>query len=163
MHFSKTLSTVVGLFVFLGLGALFFLGIRVSNLSSFNQADGYRLVARFENIGGLKVRSPVKVSGVRIGRVSAIEYDKKSYQAVVEMKIDAHYDTLPADTSAGIFTSGLLGEQYIGLEPGGVEEYLQDGDQLEYTQSSLVLEEMIGQFLFNKADQLKKSGSDKPQ
>ncbi|MCI0668103.1 MAG: outer membrane lipid asymmetry maintenance protein MlaD [Methylococcaceae bacterium] len=157
MHYSKSHATWVGFFVFLGIGALFFLALQVSNLSSFDHGDGYRLVARFENIGGLKVRSPVTVSGVRIGRVSAIDYDKKTYQAVVEMKINPTYDTLPADTSAGIYTSGLLGEQYIGLEPGGAEEYLQNGDQFEYTQSALVLEEIIGQFLFSKADELKKT------
>lgn len=155
MQFSKTLATVVGFFVFLGIGALFFLAMQVSNLSSFDRGEGYRLVARFENIGGLKVRSPVTVSGVRIGRVHAVRYDKNAYQAVVEMRIDPVYDTLPTDTSASIYTSGLLGEQYIGLEPGGGDEYLQDGDQFEFTQSALVLEEIIGQFLFSKADEVK--------
>lgn len=163
MHYSKTLVTLVGFFVFLGIGALFFLAMQVSNLSGFDDGDGYRLSARFENIGGLKVRSPVTVSGVRIGRVSAIDYDKKTYQAVVEMKINPNYDTLPADTSAGIYTSGLLGEQYIGLEPGGAEEYLRNGDQFEHTQSALVLEEIIGQFLFSKAEELKKKDEDKPE
>ncbi|MGH8560250.1 MAG: outer membrane lipid asymmetry maintenance protein MlaD [Methylococcales bacterium] len=157
MQYSKTVTTVVGFFVLLGIGALFFLALRVSNLSSLDSADGYRLVARFENIGGLKVRSPVTVAGVRIGRVSAINYDKSSYQAVVEMKINPFYDTLPDDTSAGIYTSGLLGEQYIGLEPGGTEEYLRDGDEVGFTQSALVLEEIIGKFLFSKADEIKKS------
>ena len=155
MQYSKSLATLVGFFVFLGLGGLFFLAMQVSNLSSFNNSGGYRLTARFENVGGLKVRSPVTVSGVRIGRVSAIDYDKKSYQAVVEMRINPFYDTLPTDTSAGIYTSGLLGEQFIGLEPGGADEYLQDGGQFEYTQSALVLEEIIGQFLFSKADEVK--------
>ncbi|MGH8551337.1 MAG: outer membrane lipid asymmetry maintenance protein MlaD [Methylococcales bacterium] len=163
MHYSKTLAAWVGFLVFAGIGALFFLALQVSNLSSFDNEDSYRLVARFENIGGLKVRSPVTVSGVRIGRVSAIDYDKKTYQAVVEMKINPIYDTLPADTSAGIYTSGLLGEQYIGLEPGGAEEYLQNGDQFEYTQSALVLEEIIGQFLFSKTDELKKTDEAKPE
>ncbi|MCI0653952.1 MAG: outer membrane lipid asymmetry maintenance protein MlaD [Methylococcaceae bacterium] len=158
MQYSKMFATGVGFFVFLGIGSLFFLALRVSNLSSFDNAEGYRLVARFENIGGLKVRSPVTVSGIRIGRVSAINFDKNSYQAVVEMNINPLYDTLPGDTSAGIYTSGLLGEQYIGLEPGGAEEYLQDGDEVGFTQSAFVLEEIIGKFLFNKADEIKKSG-----
>lgn len=155
MQFPKMLATIVGLFVFVGIGALFFLAMQVSNLGSFEQGKGYRLVARFENIGGLKVRSPVTVAGVRIGRINAINYDKNAYQAVVEMIIDPTYDTLPTDTSASIYTSGLLGEQYIGLEPGGADDYLQDGDQFEFTQSALVLEEIIGQFLFSKADEVK--------
>ncbi|MGR9107314.1 MAG: outer membrane lipid asymmetry maintenance protein MlaD [Gammaproteobacteria bacterium] len=157
MQYSKWVATLVGVFVVLGSGALFFLAMQVSNLSSFENSDGYHLSARFENIGGLKVRSPVTVSGVRIGRVSAIRYDKTSYEAVVEMNINRFYDTLPVDTSAGIYTSGLLGEQYIGLEPGGEEEYLADGDEFEFTQSALVLEELIGQFLFSKADEVKRS------
>jgi phospholipid/cholesterol/gamma-HCH transport system substrate-binding protein len=160
MHYSRTVATLVGFFVFLGIVGLFFLAMQVSNLSSFDNSEGYRLTARFENIGGLKVRSPVTVSGVRIGRVAAIEFDTKNYQAVVEMKINTSYDTLPADTTAGIYTSGLLGEQYIGLEPGGAEEFLQDGDQVEFTQSALVLEDIIGQFLFSKADDLKKSNEE---
>ncbi len=160
MHYSRTVATLVGFFVFLGIAGLFFLALQVSNLSSFDNTEGYRLTARFENIGGLKVRSPVTVSGVRIGRVSAIDFDSKYYQAVVEMKIKPQYDKLPADTTAGIYTSGLLGEQYIGLEPGGAEEFLQDGDQFEFSQSALVLEEIIGQFLFSKADELKKSEED---
>ena len=158
MQYSKTAATLVGFFVVLGVAALFFLALQVSNLSSFDDSAGYRLVARFENIGGLKVRSPVTVSGVRIGRVSAIDFDNQSYQAIVELKVNSHYDTLPNDTSAAIYTSGLLGEQYIGLEPGGADEYLQDGDQIEYTQSALVLEEIIGQFLFSKADENAKNG-----
>ncbi len=152
MQHSKTLALGVGLFVFIGIGALFFLAMQVSNLSSLDNSKGYRLTAKFENVGGLKVRSPVTVSGVRIGRISDISYDKNSYQAVVAMRINPYYDTLPADTSASIYTAGLLGEQYIGLEPGGDDDFLKDGDEFELTQSALVLEEIIGQFLFSKAE-----------
>ena len=143
---------MVGLFVTAGLIALFFLAMQVSNLSSFQGNESYTIKARFENVGGLKIRSPVSVAGVRIGRVKVITFNKETYEAIVDMSIESRYDTLPTDTSASIFTSGLLGEQYIGLEPGGDEEFLGDGDFLELTQSALVLEEMIGRFLFKKAE-----------
>ncbi|RUM52999.1 MAG: outer membrane lipid asymmetry maintenance protein MlaD [Methylococcus sp.] len=156
MQHSKMVTTLVGFFVFLGIGGGFFLAMQVSNLGSFDNTQGYLLQARFENIGGLKPRSPVTVSGVRIGRVSAIFYDTEAYQAVVEMRISSNYEhTLPEDTSASIYTSGLLGEQYIGLEPGGADAFLKDGDEVEFTQSALVLEEIIGKFLFSKADEVK--------
>ncbi|HHO69361.1 MAG TPA: outer membrane lipid asymmetry maintenance protein MlaD, partial [Gammaproteobacteria bacterium] len=134
-----------------GAAALFVLAMQVSNLSQLNHGDTYRVSAEFENVGGLKVRSPVKVSGVRVGRVSAIDYDTERYQAVVEMQLEKKYDKFPEDTSASIFTAGLLGEQYIALEPGGAEDYLEDGSQIEITQSALVLEQLVGKFLFNKA------------
>lgn len=151
MFQSRTVEIWVGLFVAAGLAALFMLAMKVSNLSSFTDEDGYTLTARFENIGGLKVRSPVTVSGVKIGRVAGISYDNENYEALVTLNISAQYDKLPADTSASILTAGLLGEQYIGLEPGGEEEYLKDGDRIQLTQSALVLEKIIGQFLFSKA------------
>lgn len=152
MQHSKTLDILVGLFVASGIIALFFLGLQVSNLSSFLTPDGYTVSARFENSGGLKVRSPVSVAGVRIGRITAIGFDNESYESVVEMNINKQYNTLPDDTTASIYTAGLLGEQYIALEPGGSEEYLQDGDEIDITQSALVLEELIGQFLFSNKD-----------
>jgi len=136
----------VGLFVLLGLLAL-------SNLSSMGNGDGYRVTARFENIGGLKVRSPVTVGGVRVGKVHAINYDMHTFEAVVVMDIQPQYTLFPEDTSASIFTAGLLGEQYISLEPGGAEAILQAGDQIMLTQSALVLEQIIGQFLFGKASE----------
>lgn len=142
----------VGLFVALGMAALFMLAMHVSNLHSFvASGDSYVITAPFENIGGLKVRSPVTVSGVRVGRVDAIEYDIDSYAAVVSLRIDSTYDRFPKDTSASIFTSGLLGEQYIALEPGGSLENLVNGDRIQLTQSALVLEQVIGQFLYNIA------------
>jgi phospholipid/cholesterol/gamma-HCH transport system substrate-binding protein len=107
------------------------------------------LEAGFENIGGLKVRSPVTVSGVRVGRVAAIDYDTESFEAVVTMRISSSYDNFPEDTSASIFTAGLLGEQYIALEPGGSMENLVNGDRLQLTQSALVMEQIIGQFLYS--------------
>lgn len=147
----RTLEIAVGIFVALGIAALLMLAMKVSNLSAFDAGAGYELKANFENIGGLKVRSPVRIGGVRIGRVVAIDYNSEHYEAVVTMSIDRRYDKLPSDTEAGIFTAGLLGEQYIGLEPGGSEEFLQDGSEISETMSAIVLEKMIGNFLFDKS------------
>jgi len=127
--------------------------MRVSNLSAGGNGDGYALTARFDNIGSLKVRSPVSMAGVRLGRVEDIRFDQDSYQAIVTLRIEAAYDRLPTDTFANIYTAGLLGEQYVALDPGGSPDYLVDGDQLEHTQSALVLEQMVGQFLFSKAQE----------
>lgn len=141
----------VGFFVALGLAALFVLAFKVSNLASFSNDGTYEISARFNNIGSLTVRAPVSVSGVTVGRVSGIEFDNQTFQAVVRMAIDRRYAEFPLDTSAQILTAGLLGEQYVALEPGGDIEVLKDGDQLQITQSALVLENLIGQFLYNKA------------
>ncbi|MFA7387208.1 MAG: outer membrane lipid asymmetry maintenance protein MlaD [Thiohalobacteraceae bacterium] len=146
----KAVEIGVGLFVAAGLAALFMLAMKVSNLSMAVD-EGYELMARFENVGGLKVRSPVSVAGVRVGQVAAIEYDMETFEAVVRLNIAAQYDSFPTDTSARIFTAGLLGEQYIALEPGGAEESLSPGDRIQLTQSALVLEQIIGQFLFSRA------------
>lgn len=151
MTYRRNVELLVGAFMALGIVALFFLAMQVSNLSLSSGPDGYRLTAHFSNVGSLKVRAPVTMAGVRIGRVEAMSFDKKTYQAVVTMRIDPGIDAIPEDTFANIFTSGLLGEQYIGLEPGGSSDYLRDGDQIANTQSALVLEQMIGQFLFKKA------------
>jgi phospholipid/cholesterol/gamma-HCH transport system substrate-binding protein len=153
MQHSKTLDTLVGLFVASGIAALFFLAMQVSNLGTVvGGSDSYVITAHFDNCGGLKVRAPVSIAGVRIGQVSYIGFDPKTYQSVVKMRIDKHYNTLPEDTSASIFTSGLLGEQYVGLDAGGSDEYLKDGSELEITQSALVLEQLIGRFLFKDED-----------
>lgn len=152
MQNPKSLETLVGLFVVIGIGALFFLGLNVSNLASYSDTDGYTITARFENSGGLKVRSPVSVAGVRIGRVTAIDFDNTNYESVVQMKIGAQYNTLPDDSSASIFTAGLLGEQYIGLQTGASEEYLTHNSEIDITQSAIVLEEIIGQFLFSEKE-----------
>ncbi|MBK1716064.1 outer membrane lipid asymmetry maintenance protein MlaD [Thiocystis violacea] len=147
----RNVELMVGTFMALGLIALFFLAMHVSNLSLVTGGEGYLLNARFANVGSLKVRSPVTMAGVRIGRVESVRFDKATYEAVVSMRIDAEIDSIPEDTFANIFTSGLLGEQYIGLEPGGSPDYLRDGEEIANTQSALVLEQMIGQFLFKKA------------
>ena len=152
MFHSKTLEITVGVFVAIGIGALFILAMKVSNLSAFSDVDGYPLEARFDNIGGLKVQAPVTMAGVRVGRVENIGFDDETFEAVVELKINNEYDKLPKDTGASIFTSGLLGEQYIALEAGGDMELMQPNDQFMVTQSALVLEEMIGQFLFKTAE-----------
>lgn len=152
MH-SRTVEIWVGLFVAAGLAALFVLAMRVSNLTEVSGEEGYEIKARFENISGLKVRSPVTMAGVRIGRVVGVGFDPQTFEAVVTLRINSRYDQLPEDTSAAILTSGLLGEKYVGLEPGGAMETLGSGDTIQLTQSSLVLEQLIGQFLFNKAQE----------
>ncbi len=149
----KTLELWVGLFVAAGLLAIAMLAFKVGNLATADVLNAYMVKARFDNVGGLKVKSPVTMAGVRIGRVSGISFDNGKYQAVVTMAIDGRYQKIPADSSASILTSGLLGEQYVGFEPGGDERYLKDGDELMLTQSALVLEKMIGQFLFSKASE----------
>lgn len=140
----------VGVFVALGLAALMFLALKVANLTSVGTAPGYTLTAPFDNIGGLKVRAPVRGAGVRVGEVVSIRYDTQRYRAMVTLRIDARYP-FPRDTIATILTSGLLGEQYVGLEPGADFEMLSDGDELQLTQSAVVLEKLISQFLFDKA------------
>jgi phospholipid/cholesterol/gamma-HCH transport system substrate-binding protein len=155
MQHTRTQDTIVGLFVASGIVGLFFLAMQVSNLSSFTNQDSYTITARFENSGGLKVKSPVSAAGVKIGRVSAISFDPKTYQSVVHLNIDAQYNTLPDDTTASIFTSGLLGEQYISLEAGGSDDFLKQGGKIEITQSAIILEKALGQFLFKSAEEKK--------
>jgi phospholipid/cholesterol/gamma-HCH transport system substrate-binding protein len=115
--------------------------------------DGYKIRANFDNVGGLKVKAAVTMAGVRIGRVSGIAFDADRYQAVVTMDVDGRYMNIPMDSTANILTSGLLGDQYIGVEPGGEETYLKDGDTILRTQSALVLEKLVGQVIFNKASE----------
>ncbi len=143
----RWLEVAVGLFVMAGIAALFLTALQATEFEELWQnRSNYPLYARFENIGTLKVRAPVKVAGVLVGRVTAIRLDRESYRAVVELSIDGRY-RFPEDTIASIYTSGLLGEQYIALEPGGSEEMLAPGDEIEITQSALVLEELVGRFL----------------
>jgi len=151
MH-SSTQDTFVGLFVAAGIAALFFMAMQISNLGTFNKAETYTITAAFENSGGLKVKSPVVVGGVRVGRVTAINLDQKKFQSIVAMSIELQYNQLPEDTTASIFTAGLLGEQYVSLEPGGMDDVLVENSEIEITQSALVLEEIIGQFLFKDND-----------
>jgi phospholipid/cholesterol/gamma-HCH transport system substrate-binding protein len=145
-----TVDLWVGVFVTAGLVALLVLALKVGNASSVSAADGYRLTATFDNIGGLKVRAPVKSAGVVVGRVEQIAFDNEAYQARVTLRLDKRYK-FSTDTTAAILTSGLLGEQYIGLDGGGEEQAFKDGDTLKHTQSAIVLEKLIGQFLYGKA------------
>jgi phospholipid/cholesterol/gamma-HCH transport system substrate-binding protein len=141
----------VGVFVVAGIIALLILALKVGNASTtFNVGKTYQLTARFDNIGGLKVRAPVKSAGVVVGRVADIQFDNSAFVARVTLNIDQRYK-FPKDTTASILTSGLLGEQYIGLEGGGEEKMLQNGEAIKLTQSAVVLEKLIGQFLYNKA------------
>lgn len=140
----------VGLFVAAGFGALLFLALKVGNLASQNGASTYAVIAKFDNIGGLKVRAPVKSAGVVVGRVADIQFDPQDYRARVTMNVDSRYP-FSRDTSAAILTSGLLGEQYVGLTVGGDTENLKNGDTLKLTQSAVVLENLIGQLLFSRA------------
>jgi phospholipid/cholesterol/gamma-HCH transport system substrate-binding protein len=153
MQHTATQDTLVGLFVAAGIAGLFFLALQVSNLSSFGQSDTYNVTARFESSGGLKVKSAVSAAGVKIGKVTDISFDPKSFESVVTMAIESKYKTLPEDTTASIFTAGLLGEQYINLEAGGSDDVLKDGSKIEITQSAIILEKVIGQFLFKSAEE----------
>ncbi|PSJ17487.1 outer membrane lipid asymmetry maintenance protein MlaD [Nitrosomonas supralitoralis] len=145
-----TMDLWVGLFVIMGIIALMILSLKVGNLNVYSPSQSYTLSGNFENIGGLKVRAPVKSAGVVVGRVTNIYFSTETYDAVVIMSMDARFQ-FPKDTFASILTSGLLGEQYIGLAAGGDEVMLKDGDKIMKTNSAMVLEELIGRFLFNKA------------
>jgi phospholipid/cholesterol/gamma-HCH transport system substrate-binding protein len=146
----KGIETLVGLFVLLGLAGLVFLSLKAANLASFGQRDSYVVTAKFDNIGGLKPRAPVRSAGVTVGRVKSIALDGTTYQGVVTLDLDRDVQ-FPRDTSAKILTAGLLGDQYIGLEPGAEEKPLAAGDVITMTQSAVVLENLISQFLFSKA------------
>jgi len=146
----KSFDLWVGLFVILGAAALVFLALKAGNMSSLSFAPTYVVTTKFDNIGGLKPRAPVKSAGVVVGRVADIRFDDKSYQAVVTLNLESGYK-FPKDSSAKILTSGLLGEQYIGLEPGGDTNNLVAGDRIKMTQSAVVLENLISQFLYSKA------------
>lgn len=161
---TRTLELTVGAFVTLGMLALFFLAMQVSNLSSLGRSEGYRVIAHFENIGSLKVRAPVTLAGVRIGRVAAIAVDAQTFDAVVTLQIDNTRIKIPDDSFAKIYTAGLLGEQFVVFSPGGSPNVLKEGSRLglSLTQSALMLEEIIGQFLFNKAGE-NKAGESKTE
>ena len=154
----STIDLWVGIFVAAGLAALLFLALKVGNLATFSAGQTYQVNAKFANIGGLKARAPVKSAGVVVGRVAEIQFDNESYEALVKINLDVSY-LFPRDTTAKILTSGILGEQYIGLEAGGDGVMLKSGDRLRLTQSAVVLENLISQFLFNKAAE----GKDAPK
>jgi phospholipid/cholesterol/gamma-HCH transport system substrate-binding protein len=146
----NAIETLVGLFVLLGMLGALFLSLKAANLASFGERKGYTVSAKFDNIGGLKARAPVRSAGVTVGRVKRIRLDPKTFQGVVTM--DIHEDVrFPKDSSAKILTSGLLGDQYVGLEPGADDKELVAGDVIRQTQSAVVLENLIGQMIFNKA------------
>ncbi|WP_369856879.1 outer membrane lipid asymmetry maintenance protein MlaD [Candidatus Thalassolituus haligoni] len=148
----RSVELTVGAFMVIGILALVLMALRVSGLSMSDAGDTYTIKARFENLGGLNERAKVSMAGVTIGRVTKVYLDKEWYSAVVEMEITKDMSTLTSDTSAAILTAGLLGEKYIGLTVGAEEDFLKEGDWIEDTQSALVLEELIGRFLFNKAE-----------
>ncbi|MET3108787.1 phospholipid/cholesterol/gamma-HCH transport system substrate-binding protein [Oxalobacteraceae bacterium GrIS 2.11] len=154
---NKAIDFWVGLFVLLGAAALLFLALRVGNMSAMSSGDTYVVLAKFDNIGGLKPRAPIKSAGVVVGRIGDITFDDHTYQAIVNMQLDKKYK-FPKDSSAKILTSGLLGEQYVGIEPGGDANNLAAGDKITMTQSAIVLENLISQFLFSKAAEGKDSG-----
>ncbi|MDB5806780.1 MAG: mce related family protein [Betaproteobacteria bacterium] len=149
----------VGMFVIAGVVAVLLLALKAGNLLSFSFSETYQVLANFDNIGGLKTRAPVKSAGVVVGRVIKVGFDDKTYEAVVTLAMDRNY-SFPKDTSAKILTSGLLGEQYIGLEPGGDDAKLADGGKIKTTQSAIVLENLISQFLFSKAAEGKSDSKD---
>ena len=154
----KVMDLWVGVFVAISFAAILFLALKVSNFSASSFASTYELTARFDNIGGLKVRGPVKSAGVVVGRVADIRFDPQNYEANVILNIDSRYQ-FPKDTFASILTSGLLGEQYIGLDAGGDEQMIPPGGKIAKTQSAIVLEKLISQFLFNKASEGKKDAA----
>ena len=150
-----TLDLWVGVFVVAGIGALVMLAMKVGNLGTYNRSETYQVSAYFDNIGGLKPKASIKSAGVLVGRVTSISLDAERYEAKVDMSLDQRYQ-FPKDTYASILTSGLLGEQYIGLMPGGDGEMLSNGQQIRKTQSAVVLEDLIGKFIFNQVDESSK-------
>lgn len=149
MRQTRSVEIGTGLFVLLGLGALFFLTTQTTGGDDFSAEEVYTVEARFENVGSLRNRAPVAMSGVTIGRVTSVEFDQDTLEAVVEFVIDSRYSQIPEDSDASILTSGILGSQYIGLQAGGSDLYLEDGSEIMFTQSAIVLENLIGKFLVN--------------
>jgi phospholipid/cholesterol/gamma-HCH transport system substrate-binding protein len=152
MRQSRAIDVSTGLFVLLGLVAIVFLVTQISNREFSLTETAFRVKAQFENIGGLKTGAPVKMAGVTIGRVESIDYDMQLMKAIVTLRIDQRYDEIPNDSDASIFTAGLLGGQYIGISPGGSEEYFKDGDQVAFVQDAIVLENLISKYLFSQAE-----------
>lgn len=150
MRQTRAVEIGTGLFVLLGMGALFFLTTQATGGDDFDASDTYTVEARFQNIGSLKARAPVAMAGVTIGRVTGIEFDPIGLDAVVTFVVDSQYDQIPEDSDASILTAGLLGSQYIGLQPGGSDIYLEEGSEVHFTQSAVVLENLIGKFLVNR-------------
>ncbi len=152
MSNSRRLEIGVGIFVAAGIAALLVLAVNVSNVGGLNSGNQYTVRANFDNISGLKTRSAVAIAGVTVGRVVSITVDPVTFEAVVEMTINSNFSEVPVDSSAGIYTAGLLGEKYIGIEPGGAPDFLEEGGVIRLTQSSIVLEKLISQFLFSQSN-----------
>ncbi len=150
MQQTRSVELGTGLFVLLGLAALFFLTTQTTGSSDFSESDAFEVTARFENVGSLKNRAPVSMSGVTIGRVTSVEFDPLGLDAVVTFMIDNKFDQIPDDSDASILTAGLLGSQYIGLQPGGSDIYLEAGSEVQFTQSAIVIENLISKYLFNQ-------------
>lgn len=153
MKSSNKVEIAAGIFLLLGIAALIFLAVEATDSGGVKTGETYEVRAYFTNVGGLKPKAPVAMAGVTIGRVSSIELDNDSLEARVVMKIDSRFDDLPSDTSASVLTSGILGDQYVGLEPGGAPDALADGDRILLTNSAVVLEQLIGRYLFNSDDE----------
>ena len=151
MRSSRAIDVSTGLFVLLGFAAIVFLVTQITNREFSLRSESYRLQAQFENVGGLKAGAPVSMAGVTIGRVESIGYDMDLFKAVATLRIDSRYDQIPNDSDASILTAGLLGGQYIGITPGGSDEPFQDGDQVEFVQDAIVLENLISKYLFSQA------------
>jgi phospholipid/cholesterol/gamma-HCH transport system substrate-binding protein len=162
MSMTQSRSTEIGtgLFVLLGFAALLFLVTQITNRGFTPVEHAYRLTARFTNVGGLKVGAPVSIAGVTVGRVDSIEVDPRDFKAVVKLKIQQKYSQIPNDSDVSIFTAGLLGGQYLGIGTGGSDNFYKNGDQIEITQSAIVLENLISKFLFDKAGQSKPAQGD---
>lgn len=152
MRQTRAVELGTGLFVLLGIGALFFLTTQTTGGDDFNADEVYTVEARFQNVGSLKRRAPVSMAGVTIGRVTDVEFDPIALEAIVTFVIDKRYDQIPDDSDASILTAGLLGSQYVGLQPGGSDIFLEDGSEILFTQSAVVLENLIGKFLVNNSD-----------
>ena len=151
MQQTRSVELGTGLFVLLGLSALFFLTTQTTGRNDFSSSDAYEVTARFDNVGSLKNRAPVSMSGVTIGRVKSVVFDPQGLEAVVTFMIDARFDQIPDDSDASILTSGLLGSQYIGLQPGGSEFYLEAGSEIQFTQSAIIIENLISKYLFSQS------------
>ena len=150
MQQTRSVELGTGLFVLLGAAALFFLTTQTTGSSDVSTSDAYELTARFENVGSLKDRAPVSMAGVTIGRVTKVEFDPRGLDAVVTFVIDQRFNEIPDDSDASILTAGLLGSQYIGLQPGGSEFYLEEGSEIQFTQSAIVIENLISKYLFSQ-------------